>query len=249
MAVVDLPKRPGASCSRYIKCSDGDIYNVKFRESDQGWRMPINELVASQIASALGVPTPTTALIEVDELFLEANPSVRLAYDAPVEPGLQFGSRYTKPFYEVTSPFFISLASNSADFPKIVIFDATTDNADRCENHYDNVLLVPDPSRSDGFLLFSIDHGACFADYWTDPSTKQAGTWCGSVMPEMLDRVCVDMLFREALSASKILTTQFSEDAVLGLPLEWGLTAIEEILLIRIHSSASFPTTSDPGSQ
>jgi hypothetical protein len=241
--MMGSPFRGGSSQSRYIWCTDGDggaLYNVKFRESDQGWKMPINELVASQVALAMGVPMPEIALVELSEIFLEANPQLSGLYDSPVKPGLQFGSKFVDPCDAVPHPHLISLAENSGDFPRIVVFDVATNNSDRCDNNYDNVLLVQADGPDNKFRLLSIDHGACFGNTWGDGLHKESGKWCGSVMPEMVRDICVDDLFRESLHAAKTITCDIANSIVSEVPLDWGLSGHERLALaLYVSAQAS----------
>jgi hypothetical protein len=236
--------RFGGSRSRYVRCSDGAIYNVKFRESDQGVRMPINELVASQIAIAMGVPTPEIAVVDIDATFLEANPKLRTTFDSPIQPGPQFGSKYIQPCFGVPEPFLVSLASNRQDFNRIVVFDVATNNSDRCENNYDNVLLVrDDPESPDSFRLLSIDHGACFGDWWDDSLHLNAGEWSRSVMRELLALSCADSLFFEALHAAKIITNDLADTVVSDIPQCWALSTEERLSLSSYLSNQASQIT------
>jgi hypothetical protein len=67
--LLPSPRRGGASRSQLIRADDKQIYNVKFQQSDQGWRTLVNELVGSQLARDIGVPVPESVTVIIDELF------------------------------------------------------------------------------------------------------------------------------------------------------------------------------------
>lgn len=202
--------------------------------------MPINELIASQVASAIGVPMPEIALVHIDEIFLEANPQLNSFYDRPVSAGYQFGSKFISPAYPAPHSCLIALAENIEDFSKIIVFDIATNNADRCEFNYDNVLLIPDERLQNAFRLLSIDHGHCFGGEWDNTLHRTAGKWCGSVMPEMALHPNVDELFREALSAAKVITWDRAASLTCAVPAEWGLSPTEsDSITAFIHNQTA----------
>ena len=77
------PLREGGSLPAVIEADDEGLYVLKFRGAGQGAKALIAELVAGEIARALGLPVPEIVLIELDcelartEPDPETNQSVR----------------------------------------------------------------------------------------------------------------------------------------------------------------------------
>lgn len=205
---------------------------VKFQQNDQGLKLLVNELVASHIAKRMGVPTPDVAVVYVGETFLESNPKFQTLYDVPVRPGPQFGSRYFERVYD-SVPSLVGAVINREDFANIIAFDVATDNHDRCDNHYDNVLLIPQADDT-SLRLVSIDHGSCFGGtYWSATGlVKAIGTWCASLMPEMAFEIRGAHEFVGPTLAAKAITESCLEDIVLSVPSEWWSSEDERDAII-----------------
>ena len=62
-----MPLREGGSLPAVMEADDGAAYVVKFRGAGQGARALIAELIAGELARALGLPVPELVLVEVDE--------------------------------------------------------------------------------------------------------------------------------------------------------------------------------------
>jgi hypothetical protein len=96
-AVLEIRRMRGGAQSHLMRCSDHNFYIVKFRNNPQNPRILANELLASRLAEQLGIPVPPTAVVEVDQDLLDAEPSLRMQFpngSVPCEAGLHFGSRY-----------------------------------------------------------------------------------------------------------------------------------------------------------
>ena len=83
-----------------MRCSDGHFYVVKFQDNPQHTRVLANEMLATRLAQAAGLPVPATEVVEVDSWLIEHTPELRfeLAHGSKAcTPGLQFGSRFVIP--------------------------------------------------------------------------------------------------------------------------------------------------------
>ena len=83
----------GGSQPHLMQANDGNLYVVKFQGNPQGTRVLANEMLAAMLAEGLGLPMPTTEVVELppelsEGLFFEI-PSGR----QPILPGLHLGSR------------------------------------------------------------------------------------------------------------------------------------------------------------
>ena len=79
--------------------ADGKLWVVKFRNNPQGVRVLANELLATRLAEAVGLPVPKTDVVEVTEWLIANTPELYVeARAGPVRErcraGLQFGCEY-----------------------------------------------------------------------------------------------------------------------------------------------------------
>jgi hypothetical protein len=54
-----------------MRCADGGYYVVKFQNNPQGARIRANELLGTNLAARLGLPTPAAAVVELRENLIE----------------------------------------------------------------------------------------------------------------------------------------------------------------------------------
>jgi hypothetical protein len=96
-AVQHIRRMRGGSQPHLMRCSDGNLYVIKFRNNPQHIRVLANEMLASRLARWAGLPTPHCAVVLVDERLIRANPELCIRLDQNIvacEPGMQFGSQY-----------------------------------------------------------------------------------------------------------------------------------------------------------
>lgn len=146
------PLREGGSLPALAEADDGQLYVVKFRGAGQGRKALIAELLAGEIARAMGLNMPPLALLELDEAFgkNELDPEIQdlLRASAGLNLGLEFlpGALMFDPLAETNLD--ASLAA------QIVWFDALVLNVDRTPKN-PNLLFWREQ-------LWLIDHGAAF---------------------------------------------------------------------------------------
>lgn len=144
------PFREGGSLPGLVEADDDGLYVVKFRGAAQGPKALVAEVIAGELARALGLPVPELVLVDIDASLggldgdpwvgelLEKSPGVNLGVD--FLPGsLTFNPRADRR----PDPSF------AAD---VVWFDALVTNTDRSPR---NPNLLAWHRR-----LFLIDHGA-----------------------------------------------------------------------------------------
>src|SRR2546430_3957152 len=68
------PLREGGSLPAVIEADDDGLYVLKFRGAGQGPRALIAELVAGEIARALGLPIPELVFVELDGALARTEP-------------------------------------------------------------------------------------------------------------------------------------------------------------------------------
>ena len=143
------PLREGGSLPAVVEADDDGLYVLKFRGAGQGTKALVAELVAGEIARALGLPVPELVFIELDTELARTEPDPEIQDLIRASGGTNLGLDYLSgalafdPLADATDP---ELAS------RIVWLDAFVTNLDRT-------------ARTTNMLvwhrkLWLIDHGA-----------------------------------------------------------------------------------------
>lgn len=143
------PLREGGSLPAIVEADDSGLYVLKFRGSGQGPRALIAELLAGEIARALGLDVPELVFMTLDAELARTEPDPEIQSLIRASAGLNIGSDYlpgSVTFDPAVSPPDAGLAS------RIVWFDALVTNVDRTAK---NVNMLVWHRR-----LRLIDHGA-----------------------------------------------------------------------------------------
>ena len=160
------PLREGGSMPAVIEADDDGMYVLKFRGAGQGAKALVAELVAGEIARALGLPIPEIVLVELDPDLARTEPDPEIQHLIRESAGLNLALDYLPGavnFDPVAEHPSGELAS------RIVWFDAYVSNVDRTPR---NTNLLMWHRR-----LNLIDHGAAlyFHHGW-DGSSANAGS-------------------------------------------------------------------------
>lgn len=154
------PLREGGSLPAIVEAEDDGLYVLKFRGAGQGPRALIAELVAGELARALGLLVPEIVLLTLDPALGRAEPDPEVQALLRASVGLNLGLDYLPGALAfdpiVNGPLDPTLAS------AIVWFDAYVTNVDRTVR---NPNLLVWHRR-----LWLIDHGAAlyFHHPWAD---------------------------------------------------------------------------------
>jgi hypothetical protein len=145
------PLREGGSLPAIVEGDDAGLHVLKFRGAGQGPKVLIAELLAGEVARALGLEVPEIVLMTLDAELArtEADPEIQALIKASV--GLNLASEYLPgavTYDPLVAPPDADLAS------RIVWFDALTMNVDRTARNV-NMLVWHQKLRL-------IDHGAAF---------------------------------------------------------------------------------------
>ena len=143
------PLREGGSLPAIIEADDDGMYVLKFRGAGQGAKALIAELVAGELARALGLPVPEIVLAELDADLARTEPDPEIQHLIRASAGLNLALDYlpgSVTFDPVVEKPDAGLAS------AIVWFDAFVSNVDRTARNTN--LLVWHRK------LWLIDHGA-----------------------------------------------------------------------------------------
>lgn len=171
-----IRKMRGGAQAHLIQGEDGHFYVVKFVNNPQHRRILINEWLACAFLRYLQIHVPDTAVMELTQHFITANPDLYITLGnrrEPVAPGLHFASRMAvHPERVATFDFLpdnlLHKVENRSDFLGIFVFDKWVGNADsrqavffRARAKSWTPLKGETPGRL-GFFAQMIDHGFAF---------------------------------------------------------------------------------------
>lgn len=143
------PLREGGSLPAIAEADDDFLYVLKFRGAGQGVKALIAELIAGEIARALGLRIPEIVFAQVDEAFGRTEPDEEIQDLLKASVGLNLALHYLSgaiTFDPVVSTIDPTLAS------QIVWLDSLVTNVDRTARNT-NMLTWKKQ-------LWLIDHGA-----------------------------------------------------------------------------------------
>ena len=144
------PLREGGSLPGLVEADDDGLYVVKFRGAGQGAAALVAEVLAGELARALGLPVPELVLAELDPELPRAEPDVEIQELLTASAGTNLGVD----FLPGALPFTPAAAIDPADAADVLWFDALVMNVDRTPR---NPNLLVWHGRT-----WVIDHGAAF---------------------------------------------------------------------------------------
>jgi hypothetical protein len=143
------PLREGGSLPAIVEADDDGMYVLKFRGAGQGPKALIAELVAGEIARAVGLPVPEIVFVELDAELARTEPDPEIQDLIRASAGLNLALDYL-PSAVTFDP--IADRPDAALASAIVWFDAYVTNVDRTPRN-PNMLVWHR-------RLWLIDHGA-----------------------------------------------------------------------------------------
>lgn len=167
------PFRQGGSVPALVEADDDGMYVVKLRGAGQGEKALIAELVAGELARALGLQVPEIVLVELGQAIADAEPDPELCLPLGRSVGQNLGLDFLPG--SVTYDPLVGPHPDGDAAARIVLFDAFVANVDRTAR---NANLLTWQRRT-----WLIDHGAAlyFHHGWgpdvplggsTDPFTE-----------------------------------------------------------------------------
>jgi hypothetical protein len=174
------PLREGGSLPGIVEADDDGLYVVKFRGAGQGPGALVAEVVAGELARALGLPVPELVLAELDPRLARAEPDPEIQELIETSAGLNLGVDFL--------PGALAFTTTAAPPPdeelaaEVVWLDALVTNVDRTPRN-PNLLLWHD-------RLWLIDHGAAlYRLHGPDPLAETARR----PFPQIADHVLIGL--------------------------------------------------------
>jgi HipA-like kinase len=208
-----LPFREGGSVPALMEADDAGTYVVKLRGAGQGPKVLVAELVAGELARAVGLDVPEIVFVDVDRAIADAERDPEIAEPLERSAGLNLGLDYlpgSVTFDPAVEPPVDALLAS-----KIVLFDAFVANVDRTPR---NPNLLSWHRR-----LWLIDHGAAlyFHHGW-GASAPLAGA--DDPFAEVKDHVLIrraSALHEAEAELRRTLTTEAFDRATRDIPTAW----------------------------
>ena len=146
------PLREGGSLPGLMEADDEGLYVTKFRAAGQGERALVAEVVAGELARAIGLPVPDLVVVEVAPALGLAEPDPEIQDLIVGSPGKNLGMDFLPGALPPAMPSDPAIGAELA--ADVVWFDALVTNVDRTPR---NPNLLVWHGR-----LWLIDHGASF---------------------------------------------------------------------------------------
>jgi hypothetical protein len=179
-AVQHVRRMRGGAQAHLIRCSDGNLYVVKFRNNPQHLRILANEMLATKLAQEAALPVPVCEVIEVNEWLIESTTELKVQMPhctVQCVPGEQFGSRYVVDptlgqVFDYIPVEMLRRVKHLEIFAGILAFDKWVGNVDARQVAFWRV------RRQQSYIPAFIDHGYCFnGGEWTFPDNPLRGVY------------------------------------------------------------------------
>lgn len=158
------PLREGGSLPAVVDTDAGGLYVAKFRGAGQGAKVLVAEIIAHGIASAIGLPVPEVAIIDLPDRFGQSEPDPEIQDLLKASRGVNIGMRYLDGAFN----FDPVAAHDVVDGPfsaQLVWLDAYITNPDRTARNPNLMVWQRKP--------WLIDHGAALYMHYDWPSVNE----------------------------------------------------------------------------
>jgi len=207
------PLREGGSLPAIVEADDAGLYVLKFHGAGQGPKALIAEVLAGELARAMGFRVPELVLAELEPELGRAEPDSEIRALLKASTGLNLGVDYLPgsiTFDPVAGP-----PPSAEEASDLVLFDAYVTNVDRTAKN-PNLLCWH-------HALWLIDHGAAlyFHHAWKD-AQKSLTSAFAPIAHHVLLPWAADLPAAEA-KLQKRLTAEVLQRTVQLLPDDWLL--------------------------
>jgi hypothetical protein len=159
------PLREGGSLPAVVDTDGGGLFVAKFRGAGQGAKVLVAEIITHGIASAMGLPVPELAIIQLPDRFGQSEPDPEIQDLLKASRGINIGMKYLDGAFN----FDPVAAHEIVDGPfasQLVWFDAYITNPDRTARNPNLMVWQRKP--------WLIDHGAALYMQYDWPSVNDA---------------------------------------------------------------------------
>jgi hypothetical protein len=186
-AIQHLRPLRGGAQAHLLRAPDGACYVTKFQNNPQHIRVLANEMFATNLGLALGLPMPRVEVIEVSDWLIERTEDLRISLGGakiPCRSGKQLGSLYVgceNPgmTLDYLPRELLQGVRNLSDFARVLVLDKWTCNSDGRQ------AIFSKPRRRQRYVATFIDQGYCFnAGEWTFPDSPLRGAYANTCVYE-----------------------------------------------------------------
>ena len=204
------PLREGGSLPAIVEADDDGLYVLKFRGAGQGLKALVAELVAGEIARALGLRVPEIVFASLDAVLSLTEPDPEIQDLLRASAGLNLALDYL-PGSITYDPLVETIDAKLAS--QIVWFDCFVTNVDRTPRN-PNLLVWHE-------RLWLIDHGAAF---YVHHASDSFAARADAPFPAIRDHVLLPWAGPVAEADARLaplLGAALVESVVAGVPEEW----------------------------
>ncbi len=204
------PLREGGSLPAIIEADDDGLYVLKFRGAGQRAKALIAELIAGEIARAIGLPVPEIVFVELDAGLARTEGDPEIQDLIKNSDGLNLALDYL-PGSVMFNPVVDLIDNNLA--ASILWFDAYVSNVDRTIRNT-NMLMWH-------HRLYLIDHGASLYFHYTWDNWLEKSR---APFPKLKEHVLIKSLkyvkdINEELSSK--ITPDIIKNILISIPDSW----------------------------
>ena len=220
-AIQHLRPLRGGAQAHLLRASDGACYVIKFQNNPQHIRVLANEMFATDLGLALGLPMPRVEVIEVSDWLIEQTEDLRISLGGakiPCRSGKQLGSLYVGSESPAMTLDYLPhellhTVRNLSDFARVLVLDKWTCNSDGRQAVFSKV------RRRQRYAATFIDQGYCFnAGEWTFPDSPLRGAYANNCVYE---GVMGWEAFEPALSRAEEMDAHTIWRRAADIPEEW----------------------------
>src|SRR5882757_7409403 len=224
-AVQHVRRMRGGAQAHLMRCGDGHFYVVKFQNNPQHLRVLANELLATRLAEAVGLPVPVTKVVEVSDWLVTHTPELKMqlggaaSENSPAcKAGFQFGARYVvNPMegqvFDYLPESMLERVRNIKDFAGMLCIDKWTCNSNGRQAVFWRRI------RERKYTATFIDQGYCFnAGEWSFPDSPLRGVYARN---EVYREITGWESFEPWLTKIEQMSVEAIANCAEGIPPEW----------------------------
>ena len=202
-----------------VKANDNNLYVLKFA-NELNNNSIFSELICSQMAKQLDLPTPQWEFLELDQEMIDNVPEFQTRN---IKPGIHFGTVFVKDSTNLHPAQFsmpIENIVNQKIIPDLIGFDIFIANSDRSAV---NSLMAPIEEKGKKLNYFLIDHGLAFGDgNWRVLTSNAPDNWLHPGTPWNTTNITSGDSFNSIISRLDALKETDFQKYVDEIPSEWN---------------------------